>query len=138
MALRIYDTPAEAMCDGLVDRLDDGAGAATIQVREGAQPAVNGSLSGTLLVTFTMSDPAFGAAVASGSGAVATAASMPKAATAAATGTAGYAAALDSNSNVIFTGTVGTSGQDFVIDNVSITSGTTVNLTAATITVPQE
>ncbi len=137
MTLRIYNTTAQASCDGMVDQLDAGAGAGTVQIRTGAQPSVNGALTGTILVTFTMSDPAFGAAAASGSGAVATAASMPKNATAAATGTAGYGAALDSNSNVLWTGTVGTSGTDFIIDNTSINSGQTVNFTSWTVTTAQ-
>ncbi len=137
MTRRIYNSTAQASCDGMVDQVDAGAGAGTVQIRTGAQPAVNGALSGTLLVTFTMSDPAFGAASASGSGATATAASLPKTATAAATGTAGYGAVLDSNSNVLWTGTVATSAADFIIDNTSINSGQTVNLTAFTVTTAQ-
>ena len=137
MTLRIYNTTAQASCDGMVDQVDAGAGAGTVQIRTGAQPAVNGANSGTLLCTFTMSDPAFGAAAASGSGAVATAAGLPKTATAAATGTAGYGAVLDSNSNILWTGTGGTAGTDFITANASITSGQTVNLTAFTVTTAQ-
>lgn len=140
MALRIYNSSAEAATDAVVDKFDDGAAAGTVEIRSGAQPAVNVALTGTVLADFTMSDPAFGAAAASGSGGVATAAGLPKTdASAAATGTAGYFAALDSDSNVLFTGTVTATGGggDAEIDNTSITAGQEVQLTAFTYTQPQ-
>lgn len=98
---------------------------------------MNVALTGTLLTTFTMSDPAFGTAAA---GAVATALSMPKTdASADATGTAGYGAVLDSDGNVLWTGTVTISagGGDFEIDNLSITAGQEVQLTSFTFTQAQ-
>lgn len=140
MALRIYNAVSEAQGNALVDTPDDGAGAGKVEIRSGAQPALNGALSGTLLAEFTLSDPAFGAAAAAGSGAVATAAGLPITdAAAAATGTAGYGAVLDSDDNVKWTGTVTATsgGGDFEIDNTSITSGQEVQLTAFTVTQPQ-
>lgn len=140
MALRVYNATAEAGADAMVDKLEDGAAAGRVEIRTGAQPALNAVLSGVLLATFTMSDPAFGAAAAAGSGAVATALSMPKTdASADATGTAGYGAVLDSDGNVLWTGTVGAtgSGEDFEIDNTSITIGQEVQLTSFTFTQSQ-
>jgi len=140
MTLRIYDATVEAGANAMVDKLEDGAGAGLVRIYTGAQPALNAAVSGTLLAEFTMSDPAFGAAAAAGSGAVATALSMPKTdAAAAATGTAGYGAVVDSNSVVLWTGTVTATGGggDFEIDNTSITSGQEVQLTSWTFTLPQ-
>lgn len=132
MTVRLYNAPAEASCNAIVDSVDAGAAAGTVQIRTGAQPAVNGALTGTLLAEFTMSDPAFGNAAAAGAGAIAAAAAMPKTdAAAAATGTAGYGAILDSDANVKWTGTVTLTagGGDFEIDNLSITAGQEVQLT---------
>lgn len=138
-AMRIYNATIQAGCDAIVDKLEDGAGAGKVEIRDGAQPAINAALTGTLLATFTMSDPAFGAAAASGAGAVATALTMPKTdASADATGTAGYGAVVDSNDVVLWTGDVATSGADFNIDNTSITAGQEVQLTSWTFTLPQD
>lgn len=133
MATRLPTGVRNAMVDAAVDLADAGAGAGEVRVYTGTQPAsANNAASGTLLVTFTLSDPAFGAA-ASGS---ASGASMPKSATAAATGTAGWARVVDSNGNAVYDGSVATSGGDFTIDNTSITSGQTVNLTALSFSQP--
>ncbi len=140
MAIRVYNGPAEAAGNAIVDSVDDGAAAGRVEIRTGAQPAINAALTGTLLATFTMSDPAFGAMVADGSGADAAAAGLPLTdASADATGTAGYGAVLDSDGNVKWTGTVGatSSGEDFEIDNTSITIGQEVQLTAFTFTQAQ-
>jgi len=140
MSLRIYDATVEAGANAMWDKADDGASFGKIVIHTGGQPALNGALTGTLLAEFTLSDPAFGAAAASGSGAVKTLAGLPKTdASAAATGTAGYGALLDSDDNVKLTGTVTASGGggDFEIDNVSITITQEVQLTAYTGTLPQ-
>jgi len=138
MTLRIYDATVEAGCDGIVDDVDIGA-AATIEIRTGTQPAVNGALTGTVLATFTLQDPAFGAAAASGSGAVATLLGVPLTdASADNTGTAGYGAVLG-DAVVKWTGdvTITSGGGDFEIDNLSITAAQEVRLTSLTLTLPQ-
>ncbi len=140
MAVRVYNAVSEASCDAIVDLVDGGASNGVVRIFTGAQPAINGALTGTVLVEFALQDPAFGAAAASGSGAVATLAGTPISEDAAlATGTAGYGAILDSDDNVLWTGTVTASGGggDFEIDNTSITIGQEVQLTAFTFTVPQ-
>lgn len=137
MTLRIYDAVAEAQADAAVDSVDAGAAAGRVEIRTGAQPTVNAALSGTLLATFTLGDPAYGAAAASGSGAVASGAGLPIGTTGAATDTAGYGAVLDSDGNIKWTGTVGVGSGDFQLDNLSIATGQTVNLTALSYTQPQ-
>jgi hypothetical protein len=127
MAINTISTAARnAMCDALVDLIDGGAGAGTIQIRT----ASGGG--GTLLATLTFSDPAFGAA----SSGVATASAITDDSSADATGTAGYCVILDSDSNSIFEGTVGTSGADINFNTVAFTSGDTVSISSMTITMP--
>lgn len=83
-----------------------------------------------VLVTFTIT---WGS---SSSGAVAVA-STPVAGTASGTGTAAEARLYHSTGGDEISGlTVATSGADVTIDNTSITSGQTVNLTAFTYTTP--
>lgn len=122
-----------AACNALVDRADAGSGAGYIEVRTGSAPAsADDAATGTLLLTFTLADPAFGDA-ASG---IATAASLPRTAVAVATGTAGWARLLDSDAAKIADLTVGSSGTDIEISNTSIITGRTVNLTALTVNMP--
>lgn len=123
----------------MVDLVDAGSGVGKVEIYSGTQPAVNGSLTGTLLASFDLDDPAFGNAAASGSGAVATAASLPIASVGLAAGAAGYGAVVDSDDTVRWTGTVTVTGGggDFTIDNTSIAVDQVVNLTAFTFTLPQ-
>ena len=86
---------------------------------------------GSLLATLTLADPA-GAV----SGDVLTFDCTPAlSATAGNSGTAAVAEITDSDDAIIVSGlTVGTSGTNVVLDSVSITSGQTVSITAATLT----
>lgn len=66
-AFEISVAAQQAACDAIVDLIDGGAGAGTIQIRTGAPPATPATAdSGTLLGTLTFSDPAFGSANSSG------------------------------------------------------------------------
>jgi len=123
------------MCDLIVDSLDAGAGAGTIQIRSGTRPADPATTAtGTLLATVTCIDPAFGAA-SSGAATLAD----PTSVTAVATGTATWFRALDSTGAACFDGSVTATGGggDLTLGTVSITSGLAVDLTGGTITVPQ-
>ena len=81
---------------------------------------------GTVLATFTLGADAFAAASA---GKIA-ASGVPISTTGSSTGAAASADILSSGSTYTITGlTVGTSGTNVIIDNTSITSGQTVNLT---------
>jgi hypothetical protein len=120
-----------AITDTVTALFDAGAGAATIDVRTGFQPAsANDPATGTLLFTWTFADPAWGAAVAG----VATLDATPTiTTTAVAGGTAGWFRVKDSNGNTVIDGAVGT---ELVLDNPVIVLGQTVNLTAGTATTP--
>lgn len=133
--LRVANATVQAMGDACVDDIDAGAGAGTIKIYSGTQPATaDTALSGnTLLAQLTFSDPAFGATNTSG---VATANAITDDSSADATGTATFARIEDSNSNTIFDCDVGTSGATINLNSVSITSGGTVSITSFTITHP--
>lgn len=134
MAISISSGLATSMADLVSAAVDAGAGAGTIKVYTGSKPAtVATGATGTLLATFTLTDPAAAAAVAG----VATYDFTPSiTATVAATGTAGYFRVSDSSPAAVFDGTVGTSGADMNFSSVAWVSGGTVELTAGTVTHP--
>lgn len=122
MAVTLSTAARNAACDAVVDLVDGGGGAGKVRIRA----------SSTTLVDITLANPAFGSA----SVGVATAASLPKSGTASATGTADNFQVLDFANTVLWSGSAGTSGTDMILDNASIASGQTVNLTAFTHTQP--
>ena len=133
MAFRLPTAVRNATCDAIVDALDAGAGAATIEVRTGSQPAsANDAATGTVLCTFTLADPAFGAA----STGVATMASTPRSTTGSAAGTAGWFRAKDSTGATVFDGDVGTSGAVLNLNTLTISVGVSVEIVSGTVTVP--
>lgn len=135
MATRIPTAARNAAADAVVDLMDAGAAAGKIRIYTGAQPAsANDAASGTLLVEIATADPAFGAA-ATGAAALA---STPRSAAAGAAGTAGWFRMLDSNNNTVADGSVTATGGggDLTLDNTSIASGQTVNITSLTYTQP--
>jgi hypothetical protein len=138
MTLHIKTTVRLALLDLLADAVDAGSGPGTIEIRSGSQPAnADTGATGTLLATFTCADPAFDAAVnTSGVTSVAIDAEPDLSVAAVASGTASWARVKDSDGNVVFDGTVGTSGTDFVITSTTITSGQTVTLVSGAITLP--
>lgn len=88
---------------------------------------------GSILASYTLSNPIAGAATGAG---VLTLSGFPRNATAAASGTAAAARIRTGTGGTdIITGlTVGTSGTDIVLDSTSITSGQTVTISSAVIT----
>jgi hypothetical protein len=131
--MRLAAATRNAAADAIVDRLDAGSGAGTLLVYTGSAPSSSDdAATGTLLLTFTLADPAFGAASAG----VASGASLPRSAVAVAAGTAGWARLLDSDSTKIADLSVGSAGTDVVLSTTTITLGRTVNLTALTLTMP--
>ena len=127
-----YDSSVEASVNAVTALLNSG----TLQIYSGAQPALDGSLTGTLLVTLTFGASAFQGATASG-GIVTAAANAITSGTAVATGTAGYFALVTSGSAVVMTGTVGTSNADLIGPSTAITSGANVACSSFQITQPQ-
>src|SRR5688572_30702543 len=102
MTLSLINAIRSTMCDAIVDALDAGAAAGTIAIRSGSRPALpTDAATGTLLVTITCADPAFGAA----SNGVATI-SDPSPVNAVATGTASWFRAFDSDGNAKWDGSV--------------------------------
>jgi hypothetical protein len=108
-----------------------------LNIYTGAQPALDGALTGTLLASLTFSATAFPTATASGGTVTATANNIGNA-IAANTGTAGYFALLESNgSTVVATGGVGLSASDLNLSTLSITAGQTVSCSSFLITESQ-
>jgi len=135
VALRLAVAARDAAADAVVDRLDAGSGAGTVQVRTGSQPATaDDAATGTLLATITLGDPAFGAA-ASGTALVA---STPRSGTAVATGTAGWFRARDSDGNTVFDGSVTATGGggDLTLATTSIVTGADVRITSGSYSQP--
>lgn len=131
--VRILTTVRNAMLDSINTALNAGAGAATIKIYSGTQPAnANTALSGnTLLATLTCTDPAAGAA----SGGVLTFSAITQDASADATGTATFARVQDSDANVVFDCDVNTSGATLIINTTSIVAGGPVSITSFTLTI---
>lgn len=128
-----YDATVKAGVDAMAALLNSGF----IKIYTGAQPSLNGAVTGTLLVTLTFSATAFPASSASG-GVVTASANSITSGTAGNSGTAGYFALVKSdNSTVVATGSCGTSGADLNLDSTSISSGATVACSSFTITQAQ-
>ncbi len=133
MALRLGTTPRNAACNAIVDTIDQGAGAGTLKIYTGAQPAaVSDNPSGTLLGTCTFSDPAFGNAATG----VATASAITSDTSADNSGTAGHGAIFDSDSNPLMDMTCGLGSGDINFDNNVIVAGGTIAISSMTLTVP--
>lgn len=135
MATRLSTASRNAASDAVVDRLDAGSGAATVEIRSGTQPAsANDVASGTLLCTVTLSDPAFG----SSSSGTASLAGVPLSGTGVANGTAGWARFKDSDGNVVLDGSVTATGGGGQIElaTTTISTGLTVQVTSLTVTTP--
>lgn len=136
MATRLPTASVNAACDAIVDRVDGGSGAGVIEIRTGSQPAsANDAATGTLLVTITCADPAFGAAAAG----VATLDTDPVLeGTAVADGTAGWCRIKDSTGATVMDGSVTATGGggQITLATTAITTGVAVQITSGTFTVP--
>lgn len=135
MGTRISTTARTGAADAVVDLIEVGAGTSVLQFWSGTRPATFGDApAGTLLATFNLADPAFGAAAAG----VATAAGLPLATTGLAANDIGFAVVLDQNGDeVMDTDSVGTSGTEIVVNTLTISVGVDVTVTAWTVTMPQ-
>lgn len=136
MAIEISIPTQNIATDAVVDSIDVGAGAnGTLEIRSGAPPATANDVdTGTLIVTINLSATAYGAS-ASGTAALA---GTPLSANAVASATAGHFRVKDADGDVVFQGTVGTSATDLILDNASINSGQTVNVSSLNVTMPAE
>lgn len=111
-----------ALADLVVDLIDAGAGAGTLEFQTAGSVQV---------ATLTFSDPAFGNAVAG----VATASAITSD-TNATGGTIAKAVIKDSNGTQVTSCSVGTSGADINLSSVVISAGQTVAVTSLTYTAP--
>ncbi|MBP9918726.1 MAG: hypothetical protein KBF43_09085 [Dermatophilaceae bacterium] len=134
MSTRISTPARNALAQQVQVLVDAGPAAGTLKIYTGAQPATaDTAASGTLLVTVTLGDPAFGAAAA---GTITGA--DPAAVNAVATGTAGWFRVADSTGATVYDGsaTATGGGGDLQLVTTSITSGQPVDITSLTVTMP--
>lgn len=124
-----YDATLEAGMNAALALANGGF----LDIRAGAQPALDGSITGTLLAHLPLSATAFANASAA-AGTVSAAANTITTENAAATGTAGYWALMASNgTTVIMTGSVGTATADLVLNTLSLVSGSPVAVSSLTV-----
>jgi hypothetical protein len=138
-AFYVTNAVAQAMANAITTAIDAGT-AAVINIYSGTAPAdADAALSGnTLLAQLTMNGTSFGAATDLNPGARITANAITADPSADATGTATFFRILTQNAGTVCTqGTVGTASADMILNTVAITSGSTVSVTAATITQPE-
>lgn len=128
-----YDATVIASVNAVTALLNNGF----VAVYTGAQPALDGALTGTQLAEATFGATAFAAATAS-AGTVTANANAITSGTIANTGNAGYMALLKSdNATVVATGSVGTSGADMTVNTTSFVTGATFAVTAGSISQAQ-
>lgn len=135
MAIRLSTSLANAMATAVNTAIDAGAAAGTLKVYTGSKPAsVETAASGTLLATFTLTDPAGTPA----SGVLTLDFDPDLSATVAADGTAGWFRIADSDGNGVLDGSVTAtgSGGDLTFTSTAWTTGMTVTLTTGTVTQP--
>ena len=141
MANGFYVTNAEAI-SMLTDYgvgIDAGT-AAVINIYDSTVPANANTALGAqvLLAQLVCSATAFTSVTDDTPGAIATFAAITSDASANATGTATFFRILTQDAGtVVGQGTVGTASADLILNTVSITSGSTVSITAATILLPE-
>lgn len=137
LTAEISQAVAQAMLDAFETALDAGT-AAIIEIYTGAQPGSLGAIGGTKLATLTCSATAFTSKTDGTPGAVGTFDTITADSSADDTGTAGMFRILtQSAGTAIMDGSVGTSGADMNFNTVAFTAGSTISLSAGTITVPE-
>lgn len=135
MAVLLTPAVRNAAADAVVDRADAGAAAGQLQIYTGTLPADPDTPTGTLLATFTLNDPAYGAAE---SGVAVLDVTPAITATGAAAGDAGWGRITDSDGTTVFAGTVTATGGggDFTMSTVTVSVGLTITVTSGTVTMP--
>jgi len=130
MAITLTTNARNAACNGIVDLVDAGAGAGTIEIKTAASTVAGTSEAATL----TFADPAFGNAATG----VASLASAMTDDTAATGGTASDYTVFDSNGAAVWQGSVTATagGGDLELSSVTIGAGDTVSISTFTLTVP--
>lgn len=139
MPIKLAVATAIAMVNAAAVLSDGGSGAGKLRIYSGAQPATPDTApAGTLLVEFTLGDPAFGAGTDGVAGAVATGnAVAPVPATA--TGTAAWFRLVDSDNDAIIDGDVtDTAGTGSLkVSSTAIIAAIDVSIVSMSFTVPK-
>jgi len=130
MALKIADTIRTNMVTQITSAIDADAGAGTIKIYDGTQPAKGGTAT-TLLAELTFSVTS----TSSITGGVATFDAITQDSSANATGTATWFRMADNTGDFVADGTAGTSGTDLILTTASIVATQPVSInTGGTIT----
>ena len=136
----VTNAVAKSMLDAFTTALDAGT-QAVLEIYSGTVPAdADASGAGlTLLASLPMTaNPSFGAATDLNPGARITANTITADSSADATGTAScFRMKTQTGGTVCAQGTVGTASADMILNTVSITAGSTVSVTSATVTLPE-
>lgn len=135
--LRLSNVAAKAGLDAITALLNAG-GAGSLKFWTGAAPTnVEDAATGTLLGTCGLSATSFGASTDLNPGALATAAAVSSDTSADATGTAGYFRFLNNAGTAVIQGDCGTASATAIFNSVAITAGAQIDVTAATLTLPE-
>lgn len=132
--LKLAAATRNALATAVATAIDAGSGAGTVKIYTGSQPSTGDTAaSGTLLATIALVDPSFGSA---SSGVIT--ASDPSPVNAAATGTAGWFRVQDSTGANVFDGdcTATGGGGTMTLSTTSLVSGSPVDITSFTVTMP--
>lgn len=128
MALGLLTALRNSRLDEITTLIDADAGAGSIILYDGTQPATGGTATNEV-ATLTFSDPAFPAA---SSGAMtANAITDDSSATG---GTTTWFRVTDNSGDFVFDGTCGTSGTDLVIADTTIGAGAVVSISSMVLT----
>lgn len=133
MTSHVYDVGITTALNNFGALLNSGF----LRIYTGAQPAVDGAISGTLLVQLTFGATAFSAATAAGAGGSMSANAISSG-TAGNSGTAGYFALVKTDgTTVVGTGAVGTSGAELNLSTTTINSGNVISVSSFVVTMAQ-
>lgn len=130
MTVHIKTTRRSAMMAALLAAFDEGSGAAKLRVYDGTQAAnADTAPAGTLLLEFTLQDPAF-----TESGGVITLDVTPTISTTGITnGTATWVRFVDSDAEAVIDATVGT---EVTLSDTTVETGQTYSITSGSFTLP--
>ena len=138
LTFQISNAAAQAMLTALGNQIDAGT-QAVINIYSGTQPTdVESAATGTLLAELLCNATAFSGISDTNPGARATFAAISPDSSANNSGTAGYFRIFtQTGGTAVCQGSVGTSGADLNLNTTSITAGSQVSITSATIDQPE-